>query len=149
MLTQDQVKEAIKAGRKSGCEVIDSRDYARLTAFFPVEDWPLFGFKLKEGETADPVRPWTYQSVMECVASDLEFSFEKALNQRSISASLMYEVMLMWMWVMEENDLANRNNTPYPQYGLPLFKKIAVRFGLPNPICDDNGDEEKWGCEEK
>lgn len=81
---------------------------------------------------------------MKALASDLEFAFEKALGQRGISASVMNDVIKMWMWVLDDEELANCEE--YAQYGLPLLKKVAVKYGLPNEIGDDYGNEsDKYG----
>lgn len=66
---------------------------------------------------------------------------EKALDQRGISASLMFYVVLRWNQVLEEG-LENYPEENYAMYGLPLFKATAVKYGWENPIGDDNGDEE-------
>lgn len=69
----------------------------------------------------------------------MEFGFEKALDQRGISASLMFYVVLRWNQVLEEG----LENYPEENYAmLPLFKATAVKYGWENPIGDDNGDEE-------
>jgi hypothetical protein len=141
MLTQAQVLEAVRGGRNS--ETLDGRDYSRLVEFFPVSDWEAFGFKLKDGEVHDQ-KPWTEDEIRGQLAGDLAFGFEKALNQRGISAGLMYSVVKMWMWVLEETELASDGGGDYAQYGLPFFKAVAVKFGLPNPIGDDRGDEGKF-----
>jgi hypothetical protein len=138
MLTQQQVLDTIKAGRNSDC--LDGRDYARLTEFFPVSDWETLGFEPKEGIEHTP-RPWTRESVLEQLAKDIDFGFEKALNRRGISSELMYEVVKMWMWVLED-ELEKFDQ--YAQYGLPLFKAVAVKYGFPNVIGDDRGYEGKY-----
>lgn len=142
MLTREQVIAAVRAGRTSAA--LDGRDYSRLVEFFPVEDWELFGFKLKEGAKATEPRAWTEEEVKKQLAKDLDFAFDKALGQRGISASLMYEVVKMWMWVLE-NPLQYFDD--YAQYGLPLFKAVALEFGLENQIGDDEGDEYKYSSE--
>lgn len=143
MKTREQILAAISGGKQSEC--IDGRDMARLAGFFPVSDWAKLGLKLKDG--VDPatitVKELTRENVLAELASDLDFGFEKALNQRGISSGLMYEVVRMWMWVLDD-DLADFED--YAQYGLPLFKAVAVKYGLPNPIGDDAGNEEKYAA---
>lgn len=85
----------------------------------------------------------TRENVLAQLASDLDFGFEKALNQRGISSGLMYEVVKMWMWVLDD-DLQHFDG--YAQYGLPFFKAVAIKYGFPNPIGDDRGDEEKYAA---
>jgi hypothetical protein len=142
MLTQAQVIEAVKSGR--GSDTIDGRDYGRLASFFPVADWHMFGCSLKEG--AEPPEPtaWTEDEVKKQLADDLAFAFEKALNKRGLSASMMYSVIKMWMWVFEDE---LQHMEEYAQYGLPFFKAVALKYGLPNEIGDDDGDEFEYSAE--
>lgn len=138
MKTLDQILEHTK---NKDSELLDNRDYQRLLKYIPVKDWEVLGFSLKEGAEEPEVEAFTEESVLSDLTRDLEFAFEKALSQRGISASLMYEVIKMWMWVLED-DLQYEDD--YAYYGLPLLKKVAVKYGLDNPIGDDEGSEEKY-----
>lgn len=141
MKTLEQIK-SYKSG--SNCVMIDSRDTGRLLRFFKPSEWEVMGFKPADGVTDEnySITPYTKEKVMEMIATDLAFSFEKALNQRGISSSLMFEVMKMWMWVLDD-ELADF--TDYAMYGLPLYKAIALKYNLPNPIGEDEGNESKYG----
>jgi hypothetical protein len=148
MLTKQQVLEQVKAGRKS--DTLDSRDYGRLANFFETEHLEALGFGL--ADDADPVErdknifEWTEENVLVQLASDLKFGFEKALNQRGISAGLMHGVVTMWMWVLED-ELYGKADDMYAQYGLPFFKAVALKYNLPNEIGEDAGDEDKYACQ--
>lgn len=133
MLDRKQILEAIEAGKKSEC--LDGRDFSRLCNYFPVEDWKKLGFSLKKGEKSPIPKPFTKQNILKELKSDLAFAFEKALNQRGISSSFMYEVIKMWMWVLED---PLQNFDEYTVYGLPLYKEVALKYGLNNPIGEDN-----------
>lgn len=76
----------------------------------------------------------------------MEFGFEKALDRRGISASLMFYVVLRWNQVLEEG-LEDYPEDNYPMYGLPLFKATAEKYGWENPIGDDNGNESHYNEE--
>ncbi len=146
MLTKEQVLEQVSAGRKSEC--LDGRDYSRLADFFPVEQWGVFGFGVKEGADLSGVpapKEWSRKALVERLAGDLSFGFEKALNKRGISAGMMHEVVKMWLWVLED-DLLDQADDLYAQYGLPLFKAVALKYDLPNEIGDDDGDERKYSA---
>lgn len=41
---------------------------------------------------------------MKQLEEDVRFGFEKALNQRGISASLMFECVMMWNYILEEGE---------------------------------------------
>ena len=87
------------------------------------------------------VTPWTEENVIEQLRHDVAFGFEKALDRRGISASLMFATVQSWNKVLE-NELADWGDGSYAQYGLPLFKATAVLYGFDNPIGDDYGDED-------
>jgi len=141
MKTREQVLEAVRGGRGSEC--LDGRDYSRLVEFFPVEDWKYFGFSLKEGVEVPVLKEWTRERVLAQLRVDVEFGFEKALGQRGLSAGMMYSVVKMWLWVLD-HELQHHSDDDYPQYGLPLFKRVAVEFGFDNPIGEDYGDEGEY-----
>jgi len=137
MLTKEQVLRAINRGKKSEC--MDSRDFYRLADYFEVLEWDKFGVGLKEGvETPEP-KAWTEEEILSRLKSDVEFGFEKAIDKRGISASFMNEVVKMWLWILED-DLQHCNE--YAQYGLPLLKKVAVKYNFDSPI--GNGDEDEY-----
>jgi hypothetical protein len=142
MLTQDQIITAVAQGRES--EAMDGRDYSRLVDFMPLNEWSVFGCDWPHKDVQPVQIELTEENVKKQLARDLDFAFEKALNQRGISASCMYAVIKMWMWVLED-DL--QHCVEYAQYGLPLLKKVAVKYDLPNPIGLDYGNEQKYSCD--
>lgn len=138
MKTLEQIK-SFKGGEN--CNMIDRRDRARLAYFLPAEDWKSIGVELREGAVATAPEPFTEENVKQHLANDLAFAFEKALDKRGISASLMLDVVKMWLWVLDD-PLAD--DEEYAQYGLPVLKKVAVKYGLSNPIGNDHGSEHRY-----
>lgn len=141
---------------KSNC--LDGRDTYRLWAFIPwdvAKNYPDFLENVKEEYRNEEmwmskiyVKPYTRENILEQLRSDVAFGFEKALDRRGISASFMFEVVRMWNWVLnEDEELTNWSSNNYAMYGLPLFKATAIKYGFPNEIGDDNGDE-SWYNEE-
>lgn len=141
---------------KSNC--IDGRDIYRLWKFIPwdvVKNYPDFLKNVVEEYRNEEKwmseiyeKPYTRENILEALQSDVAFGFEKALNRRGLSAGMMFEVVRMWNWILNEDDeLANWDDDNYAMYGLPLFKATAVKYGFPNEIGDDNGDE-SWYNEE-
>lgn len=122
---------------------IDGRDFARLAAFVPADKLPKIGYSLADGVTDWAAVEWTRENILKQLAHDVEFGFEKALDQRGISASLMFQVVMMWNKILEEG-LETFDEDNYENYGLPLFKATAIKYGFPNPIGDNTGNESKY-----
>lgn len=139
MKTQQDVLEAVKNGKKSEC--LDGRDFVRLSAFFDASALPTLGLVLKEGADWPEPKAWTEENIKEQLKHDVEFGFEKALDKRGLSAGSMYEVVKMWMWILDD---PLQYNEDYAQYGLPLFKAVAVKYGFENPIGEEAGNEDKY-----
>jgi hypothetical protein len=127
---------------------LDCRDKVRLLAFVPSCNWHKIGFELKEGSEISSVAAdeFTEERVLAHLKADLEFAFSKALGKRGISASLMRDVIKMWLWILDD-PLADVPDSDYAQYGLPLLKQVAVKYGLPNPIGEDYGNEARYSAE--
>lgn len=138
MKSLQQVKESYKS------ETLDGRDLSRLIDFFPLQDWEHFGFELKDGAEPPVPKDWTRENILEQLKGDVAFGFQKALNQRGISAELMYSVVQMWNWVLEEG---LEDFDEYAQYGLPLFKATAEKYGFPNPIGEKKGNEFRYSSD--
>lgn len=138
MKTLEQIKQR-------GSQSFDGRDFGRLARFIPEDQLADFGITLKEEYIGKHVaEPFTREAVIDQLRNDVEFGFKKALYKRGLSSGLMYEVVSMWNWVLEEG---LENFDDYAQYGLPLFKATALKYGFENPIGDDAGNEFKYSCE--
>jgi hypothetical protein len=125
----------------------DGRDITRLAKFIPENEMHLCGLELKPEAIGKHVhKELTRENVLSELERDLSFAFYKALGKRGLSAGLMYEVISMWNWILEEG-LEDFDEENYAQYGLPLFKATAVKYGFDNPIGDDEGDEYKYSAE--
>lgn len=96
MKTLQQVKELYKS------ETIDGRDLSRLFQFIPESELKDFGIELKPNYVGKHQhKEFTKENVLIQLEKDVEFGFEKALNnKRGISSSIMAEVILMWNWIL-------------------------------------------------
>lgn len=76
----------------------------------------------------------------------MAFGFEKALDKRGLSAEAMHEVVRMWLWILEDElyESAEKAYSDYVHYGLPQLKKVAVKYGFPNEIGDNYGNEAQY-----
>lgn len=142
-LTRERVIQEIKAGRKAAA--FDGRDFMRLAVFFPASDLDTFGCAMKEGMKPEDkqVLDLTRENVIEVLSEDLSFAFEKALHKRGLSANAMYGVIITWLWVLDD---PLQDFPEYAHYGLPLFRAVALKYGLPNPIGEDAGNEDKYAA---
>lgn len=136
MKTLEQIENEYKS------KTLDGRDLHRLMRFIPESMLPKFGIELKEEYVGKHKHlEFTRENILEQLEQDVAFGFEKALNRRGISSSLMYEVVSMWNWILEEG---LESFDDYAYYGLPLFKATAVKYGFNNPIEEDEGNEQKY-----
>ena len=137
MKTLEQIAENYKS------QTLDGRDLSRLVQFIPEDMLPKFGMELNdEWKGKHQAIEFTRENVLKQIEKDVEFGFEKALNQRGISSSMMYSVVQMWNYILEEG---LEDFDSYAMYGLPLFKATALKYGFDNPIGDDDGDESEYG----
>lgn len=138
MKTLEQIKDTY------GSQTLDGRDLSRLAYFVPEPELASWGIKLNDEYVGKHVAlEFTRENVLAQLQEDVAFGFYKALNRRGISAWLMFEVVRMWCWILEEG-LEDWDQGNYAQYGLPLFKAVAVQYGFENPIGVDGGDEFKY-----
>lgn len=136
MKTLEQIKQSYRS------KTIDGRDIARLGKFIPADQLADFGLKLTKDGEYEPL-PFTRENVLEQLRKDVEFGFDKALGRRGISASLMFEVVRMWNWILEEG-LEDWDQDRYSMYGLPLFKATAIKYGFPDEIEGYEGTERRF-----
>lgn len=156
MKTREQALEEIRASKASpreggmvylpwGFPCIDGRDCMRLAAWLPRSEWKLIGIEAKDATIPDEPNPWTREAFIGQLQRDVAFGFEKALNRRGISSELMHTVVRMWLWVLGD---PLHDTEDYPMYGLPLFKRVALKYGFDNPIGDATGREDRYGSEQ-
>lgn len=128
--------------KKYNFRSMDGRDKSRLLNFVSEDDFHDFEAEITE-ELKGKHTPieWTRINIIAQLKDDVEFGFEKALNKRGLSASFMNDVLRMWNHVLEEG---LEDFDEYPQYGLPLLKATAIRYGFENQIGNDTGTEHKY-----
>ena len=127
-------------------QCMDGRDIHRVMQFLTIEEAIKLGVEFKDDAHIAEHKPieFTRDNILKQLKNDVEFGFDKALDQRGISSSLMYHVVKLWNWVLEEG---LEDFTSYAQYGLPLFKATAIKYGWENHIGDDSGSESKYSSD--
>ena len=147
MWTKDEVLRRVEA-KELKSEALDGRDFSRLADFFEVDDWAKFGLSLVPCTKHDDCKadkalgvacsekriraefapkPWTREAIVDQMRDDVAFGFEKARDERGISAGLMHIVVCMWLDVLEDHE----TDRSYPSYGLPTFEAVAEKYGFP------------------
>lgn len=123
---------------------IQDRFGSRLCLFLTEEEANKIGFeRVDKNKPWETPKEWTKENIIAQLKEDVALGFEKALNQRGISSSLMFDVVRKWNIVLEDG-LENYDENNYAQYGLPLFKATAVKYGFDNPIGEDSGCERTY-----
>lgn len=112
-----------------GETLLDNRDLNRLLLYLTYgEAVDIFGSEVTAGWRGwQEVRPWDEQTIVEHINSSLEFAFEKALGQRSISSLLMHSVMRMWMWIVQDEELV-KGDPNYNDYGLAYLYRVRDKY---------------------
>ncbi|WPS85549.1 hypothetical protein SMD22_00380 (plasmid) [Brevibacillus halotolerans] len=126
---------------------LEGRELSRLSLFIPEEYLYRFGLGLsEESKGKHQAIPFTKENVLMQLKKDVEFGFEKALWKKGLSAAMMFEVVRTWNWILEDG-LEDWDANKYGEYGLPLFKATALKYGLYNPIGEDEGNELEYASE--
>lgn len=84
---------------------------------------------IKEGYQPDPL---TEEAVIDAMRKYIDFAFEKAHNQRGLSANRSIWKFTQWLWLIEDEALLDfaENSDNYPMYGLPILRAIAEKYGF-------------------
>ena len=112
---------------------IDYRFGKRFAEFLSADQVEKLGFQFKNEEVKKKHKPipFTEENILKQLKEDVGFGWEKACDERGISSSLMYEVVLAWCKVLENDfaDWTGKSEEQYKPYGKPLFKAVAQKYG--------------------
>lgn len=103
---------------------IDDRFGRRLVQFLTEEQCNKIGFELVE-PTKHQIIEYNEHNVLKQLKEDLEFAWEKACGERSISASLMVDVVEKWCKVLGNKLRAGY----YEDYGKEFLRKVNDFYG--------------------
>jgi hypothetical protein len=100
----------------------------------------------ENGEDIRVIKEWTEANVIEQMKEMTRIGFEFGLTHRGTSAAWMRQALYIYTDLLEDKELLQKRAKKNLDalYGLPLYKAIAVRYGFPNPIGDDEGNEEHY-----
>lgn len=121
---------------------LDGSDIRRIIQFTPDNMLFRFGLDTKDVSQGNrEVLEFTRENILNNLEKDVSFGFKVALEQDGFNSSLMYSVVKMWNWILEEG---LEDFDSFTHYGLPLFRETALEYGFNNPIGDDYGDERRY-----
>jgi hypothetical protein len=103
----------------------DRRFTKRFLDFVPTEEYEKYGFKYTGEEELVP-KEWTKENILEQLKKDVEFGYEKAVNERGISSGLMAMVVNAWCKVLQ-NGLNLDGDDGY--YHIRQFTTVAKHYG--------------------
>lgn len=129
----DYVKEHIDEFEED--DFLDRRFTKRFIDFIQTAEWERFGFKYTGSEEIKP-KEWTEENVLAQLKSDVEFGFEKAVNERGISSELMAMVVNAWCKVLQ-NGLNLDGNDGW--YHKRQFTTVADYYGW---VLERDGSDE-------
>jgi hypothetical protein len=74
-------------------------------------------------------RPYTREAVLECMRTYMTFAWEKAHDERGISAGRSIEKFEVWVWML--GDYEQIDWRKYAMYGKPILRQICERYDFP------------------
>ena len=132
MKTLDEILQYESGPNCSGC---DYRDLERLTAFFPEDELSPHGFKMTGGETHEQ-KELTEANILAELQSDLEFTIEKAEKKRGVSTALNWDVIAMWLWVLDDDMMEGEL---YYAYGLNVLLMVRKKYAEKLSVAESEG----------
>lgn len=118
---------------------LEDRFGRRLAQFLTDEQSKQIGWKKPDSYE---VKAWTEQNVLAQLKDDVEFGWEKACNERGISASMMVDVVQKWCLVLG-NGLKYADD--YTDYGKAFLHEVDSYYGwhLTDEDVADEGYQKK------
>lgn len=104
---------------------IDRRFTKRFIDFLPTSEWEKFGFRYT-GEDEYIPKEWTEENVITQLKEDVQFGYEKAINERGISSELMAMVVNAWCKILQNGLNLNGNDGWYHK---KQFTTVAEHYG--------------------
>ena len=121
-------------------------DRMALAVFLPEDQLKKLDFSVRAGqEGKHKPLAWTEEVVKAQLRDCVAFGFQLATEVEVLSAYDNLEAALFLAWVLDvEFDPAFKSPEGSGISGITAYKAIAAHFGLPNPLGDDTGMEDKY-----
>lgn len=104
---------------------IDRRFTKRFIDFLPTSEWEKFGFRYT-GEDEYIPKEWTEENVITQLKEDVQFGYEKAINEKGISSELMAMVVNAWCKILQNGLNLNGDDGWYHK---KQFAIVAEHYG--------------------
>jgi len=121
-------------------------DRMALAVFLPEDQLKKLDFSVREGHEGkhDPLA-WTEEVVKEELTNIIAFGFQMAIEVDVMSAYDNLDAAMFLAWVLDVDlDPAFKTIEGSGVSGITAYKVLAAHFGLPNPLGDDTGMEDKY-----
>ena len=120
MISKQEVLENYKEYKT----FLDDRFGKRFASFCYADELEKIGFSLNcsDEEWNNDVKEYTRENIIKQLVEDAEFGYEKAMDERGISTSLMSAVCESWVKILEDDDLIGLEMTN-------LFVEVLEKYG--------------------
>lgn len=120
--------------------------YEQMKKFLGKDLFNSFKTEIIENFDKKKWKPFSFdrEVILNVLKQHVSYGFKTALsNNPGFAPCYTYNIVRLFNWILEEG-LEDWEENNYENYGLPLFKATAEKYGWDNPIGNDKGDEEKY-----
>jgi hypothetical protein len=80
-------------------------------------------------------KPLTREALIETMRDYMDFAWEKAIDERGISASRSVEKFATWLYMLGDDQLVlfAEDDDNFPMYGKPVLRRICESYGFAIP----------------
>lgn len=130
--TDDEIVAEI---RKREAEIVlfdfSLEDLLEVLPFDRAKPW------IKDSVTAEEwgdASPRTHESIVGRMRDYMDFAWEKANDERGLSAERSIQHFTGWLWLLGDDEMLvfAENEDNYPMYGRPILAKICEVYGFEN-----------------
>ncbi len=94
----------------------------------------------KDVETFDnSLVKYNETNIIKSLSVSLYKAFNFALNKDKVNSMIYFNEIKAWCFILDNKNLYNFKT--FNHFGLPLYKAVAIQYGLENQIGDNNGNE--------
>lgn len=122
MKTKEQLLSFIKQEYTSGSGVA----WNKFALYFEYgELWALTGFMSKQYNVTP--KEVTYENIVKDLEEDTILGLKAAKNRSSITSTIIYESIRIWLWILED-ELYDFDK--YSPCGLPLYEAVTLKYNF-------------------